>query len=192
MSVATERAAVSHPLPDGVPAEPSRFSLKHPKSRIAWIRPAVWLPLVVMLALLAGLWQWGAASMPYLLPPLQAIGDSLAGNLGYYLGNAMITLGEATAGLAIGFVAAFLVAVLISELPVARLRAAGAVIVGKTNVPELTLEGYTKNDLFGVTRNPWDRRLTPGGSSGGAASVAAECFSVEAGVAAQCRHDRHS
>jgi aspartyl-tRNA(Asn)/glutamyl-tRNA(Gln) amidotransferase subunit A len=60
------------------------------------------------------------------------------------------------------------------ELPVARLRAAGAVIIGKTNVPELTLEGYTKNDLFGVTRNPWDIRLTPGGSSGGAvAGVAA-------------------
>ncbi|SDH11592.1 NitT/TauT family transport system permease protein [Leifsonia sp. 98AMF] len=120
MSVATERATVRPPLPDGVPAEPSRFSLKHPKSRLAWIRPAVWLPLVVMLALLAGLWQWGAASMPYLLPPLQAIGDSLAGNIGYYLGNALITLGEATAGLAIGFGAAFVVAVLISELPVAR------------------------------------------------------------------------
>jgi aspartyl-tRNA(Asn)/glutamyl-tRNA(Gln) amidotransferase subunit A len=60
------------------------------------------------------------------------------------------------------------------ELPVDRLRNAGAVMVGKTNVPELTLEGYTKNDLFGVTRNPWDARLTPGGSSGGAAaSVAA-------------------
>jgi aspartyl-tRNA(Asn)/glutamyl-tRNA(Gln) amidotransferase subunit A len=56
------------------------------------------------------------------------------------------------------------------ELPVARLRAAGAVILGKTNVPELTLEGYTKNDLFGVTRNPWDPLLTPGGSSGGAAA----------------------
>jgi aspartyl-tRNA(Asn)/glutamyl-tRNA(Gln) amidotransferase subunit A len=56
------------------------------------------------------------------------------------------------------------------ELPVARLRAVGAIIVGKTNVPELTLEGYTKNDLFGVTRNPWDTRLTPGGSSGGAAA----------------------
>lgn len=56
------------------------------------------------------------------------------------------------------------------ELPVARLRAAGAVILGKTNVPELTLEGYTRNDLFGVTRNPWDTRLTPGGSSGGAAA----------------------
>jgi Asp-tRNA(Asn)/Glu-tRNA(Gln) amidotransferase A subunit family amidase len=56
------------------------------------------------------------------------------------------------------------------ELPIARLRAAGAVILGKTNVPELTLEGYTRNDLFGVTRNPWNTRLTPGGSSGGAAA----------------------
>ena len=56
------------------------------------------------------------------------------------------------------------------ELPIVRLRAAGAVIIGKTNVPELTLEGYTKNDLFGITRNPWDTRLTPGGSSGGAAA----------------------
>ena len=60
------------------------------------------------------------------------------------------------------------------ELPVARLRAAGAVILGKTNVPEFTLEGYTWNPLFGVTRNPWNTELTPGGSSGGAvASVAA-------------------
>ncbi|MDM9627900.1 amidase [Rhizobium sp. S152] len=60
------------------------------------------------------------------------------------------------------------------ELPVARLRAAGALIIGKTNVPELTLEGYTSNDLFGTTRNPWNTDLTPGGSSGGAAaSVAA-------------------
>lgn len=60
------------------------------------------------------------------------------------------------------------------ELPVARLRAAGAVILGKTNAPEFTLDGYTGNLLFGTTRNPWDLRLTPGGSSGGAvASVAA-------------------
>src|SRR4051794_10687751 len=59
------------------------------------------------------------------------------------------------------------------ELPVARLRNAGAVILGKTNVPELTLQGYTDNPLFGPTRNPWDPALTPGGSSGGAvASVA--------------------
>ena len=59
------------------------------------------------------------------------------------------------------------------ELPIARLRAAGAVLVGKTNVPELTLEGYTSNALFGTTRNPWDTRLTPGGSSGGAAAAVA-------------------
>ena len=42
------------------------------------------------------------------------------------------------------------------ELPVARLRAQGAVIIGKTNVPEFTLQGYTHNALFGTTRNPWD------------------------------------
>ncbi|MGQ9367850.1 amidase [Azospirillum sp. ST 5-10] len=63
------------------------------------------------------------------------------------------------------------------ELPVERLRAAGAVVLGKTNVPEFTVEGYTANALFGVTRNPWDPALTPGGSSGG--SVAA----VAAGLA---------
>ena len=60
------------------------------------------------------------------------------------------------------------------ELPVARLRKAGAVILGKTNVPEFTLAEYTDNPVHGVTRNPWNLELTPGGSSGGAvASVAA-------------------
>jgi aspartyl-tRNA(Asn)/glutamyl-tRNA(Gln) amidotransferase subunit A len=57
------------------------------------------------------------------------------------------------------------------ELPIARLRAQGAVIVGKTNVPEFTLQGYAHNALFGTTRNPWDPQLTPGGSSGGAAAA---------------------
>jgi aspartyl-tRNA(Asn)/glutamyl-tRNA(Gln) amidotransferase subunit A len=60
------------------------------------------------------------------------------------------------------------------ELPVARLRGAGAIMLAKTNVPEFTLEGYTRNELFGVTRNPWNVDLTPGGSTGGGAvSVAA-------------------
>jgi aspartyl-tRNA(Asn)/glutamyl-tRNA(Gln) amidotransferase subunit A len=59
------------------------------------------------------------------------------------------------------------------ETAVARLRAAGCVIVGKTNVPEFTVQGYTDNLLFGPTGNPYDPALTPGGSSGGAvASVA--------------------
>jgi Asp-tRNA(Asn)/Glu-tRNA(Gln) amidotransferase A subunit family amidase len=57
---------------------------------------------------------------------------------------------------------------------VARLRAAGATIVGKTNNPEFCYRGYTDNALWGVTRNPWNLERTPGGSSGGAgASVAA-------------------
>lgn len=64
------------------------------------------------------------------------------------------------------------------ELPVARLRAAGAILVGKTNTPEFAVEGYTANARFGVTRNPWDPALTPGGSSGGTVSA------VAAGLAA--------
>jgi aspartyl-tRNA(Asn)/glutamyl-tRNA(Gln) amidotransferase subunit A len=59
------------------------------------------------------------------------------------------------------------------ELPVARLRAQGAVILGKTNVPEFTLQGYTHNALSGTTHSPWDLRLTPGGSSGGAVAAVA-------------------
>jgi Asp-tRNA(Asn)/Glu-tRNA(Gln) amidotransferase A subunit family amidase len=62
------------------------------------------------------------------------------------------------------------------ELPIARLRHAGMIVVGKTNAPEFTLEGYTRNDLFGVTRNPWNPDLTPGGSSGGAAASVAAGF----------------
>ena len=59
------------------------------------------------------------------------------------------------------------------ETPVARLRAAGAVILGKTNVPEFTVHGITDNALFGPTRNPRDPALTPGGSSGGAVAAVA-------------------
>ena len=46
-------------------------------------------------------------------------------------------------------------------------------IIGKTNVPEFALEGYTDNPLFGVTGNPWNPALTPGGSSGGAVAAVA-------------------
>jgi amidase len=54
-------------------------------------------------------------------------------------------------------------------LIVERLRAAGAIVVGKTNTPEFGAGGNTFNAVFGATRNPWDPRLTCGGSSGGAA-----------------------
>jgi aspartyl-tRNA(Asn)/glutamyl-tRNA(Gln) amidotransferase subunit A len=59
------------------------------------------------------------------------------------------------------------------ELPVHRLREAGAVILGKTNVPEFTVHGFTDNALFGTTGNPWNPLLTPGGSSGGAVAAVA-------------------
>jgi Asp-tRNA(Asn)/Glu-tRNA(Gln) amidotransferase A subunit family amidase len=50
-----------------------------------------------------------------------------------------------------------------------RLRAAGAIVVGKTNTPEFAAEGFTANRLFGATRNPWAPEWSPGGSSGGSA-----------------------
>lgn len=59
------------------------------------------------------------------------------------------------------------------ELPVAKLRASGAILLGKTNVPEFALRGFTGNAVYGVTRNPWNLALTPGGSSGGAVAAVA-------------------
>jgi amidase len=65
---------------------------------------------------------------------------------------------------------------------VARLRAAGAVVFGKTNTPTWAGDWQTTNPIFGTTNNPWDRTRTPGGSSGGsAAAVAAGLTPLELG-----------
>src|SRR5580693_787671 len=56
---------------------------------------------------------------------------------------------------------------------VSRLRAAGAVIIGKTSVPELMIFPFTETVTFGATCNPWDTALSPGGSSGGSAAAVA-------------------
>ena len=56
---------------------------------------------------------------------------------------------------------------------VARLKAAGGIMLGKTNTPTMGWIGATHNLLFGVTRNPWNLERTPGGSSGGASAAAA-------------------
>ncbi len=56
---------------------------------------------------------------------------------------------------------------------VRRLRAAGAVIIGKTNLPELAIIGDTEGPAFGITRNPWDPERSPAGSSGGSAVAVA-------------------
>jgi aspartyl-tRNA(Asn)/glutamyl-tRNA(Gln) amidotransferase subunit A len=69
------------------------------------------------------------------------------------------------------------------DICVERLRAAGAVIVGKTTTPELAMLGRTDSRLSGITRSPWDPALTPGGSSGGAsASVAAGVTTLAIGT----------
>ena len=63
------------------------------------------------------------------------------------------------------------------ELLVERVRAAGAVVIGKTNTPEFGAGSQTFNEVFGETRNPWDVTKTCGGSSGGGA-VALACGMV--------------
>ncbi len=65
---------------------------------------------------------------------------------------------------------------------VSRLRAAGAIVFGKTNLPAFASDAQTYNDLFGTTNNPWDLARTPGGSSGGsAAAIAAGLSALELG-----------
>lgn len=67
--------------------------------------------------------------------------------------------------------------------PVARLREQGAVLLGKTATPEFAMKGVTDSPLTGITRNPWNPELTPGGSSGGAgAAVAAGMCALALGT----------
>ncbi|MFI5316005.1 MAG: amidase [Myxococcota bacterium] len=61
------------------------------------------------------------------------------------------------------------------SVQVERLRAAGAIPIGKTNAPEFGVTAITKNLVYGVTRSPWNQERTPGGSSGGSAAVLAGC-----------------
>ncbi len=56
---------------------------------------------------------------------------------------------------------------------VARLRSAGAIVIGKTNTPEFGFTAITKNLVYGVSRSPWNLERTPGGSSGGSAALIA-------------------
>ena len=65
----------------------------------------------------------------------------------------------------------------VDAISVSRLRAAGAILLGKTNTPEFGYKATTENPLFGPTCNPWDLGKTPGGSSGGAAAATASGLS---------------
>src|SRR5699024_863968 len=59
------------------------------------------------------------------------------------------------------------------DVHVERLKAAGAIVIGKTNVPEFSAGGHTFNKVFGYTKNPYNLEVTAGGSSGGAAAAIA-------------------
>ncbi|MBU2981700.1 hypothetical protein KO498_07710 [Lentibacter algarum] len=61
---------------------------------------------------------------------------------------------------------------------VSNLFSAGAVVIGRTNTPEMSLRWCTSNPLHGVTLNPWDKTITPGGSSGGASASVASGIGV--------------
>ncbi len=79
-------------------------------------------------------------------------------------------------------------------LAVARLKAAGAVILGKTNVPVMLADWQSYNPIYGITSNPWDLARSPGGSSGGSAAALAAGFSaLDAGsdIGASLRDPAH-
>jgi amidase len=76
----------------------------------------------------------------------------------------------------------------------ARLKAAGGILIGKTNVPVLLADFQTSNPIFGRTNNPWDTARTPGGSSGGAAAALASGmtpFEVGTDLSASIRLPAH-
>jgi amidase len=79
-------------------------------------------------------------------------------------------------------------------LAVARLKAAGAVVLGKTNVPTALGDLQTYNPIYGTTNNPWDPTRTPGGSSGGSAAALAAGFgalSIGSDIAGSLRVPAH-
>lgn len=78
---------------------------------------------------------------------------------------------------------------------VTRLRDAGIVVIGKTNVPPFSADWQTVNDLFGRTNNPWDVTRTPGGSSGGAVAAVATgmtAFELGSDIAGSIRWPCHA
>lgn len=118
-------STVTRRVPDGAPAAAAApgadldavpAARRFPK----FLHPSRWAPIVVMVFLLGVLWQVTAGSMPYLLPPLEAVWRALSGNPAFYVSNAWITLQEALIGLTAAFVCSSILAIAISEVPMIR------------------------------------------------------------------------
>lgn len=89
-------------------------------TRLAFLKPTFWGPVAILLVALAVIWIVVAKDSPYLLPPLHTVFEALGSNPVFYLENAWATLRVALVGLLIGFVVAYILAILVSELPVMR------------------------------------------------------------------------
>ncbi|WP_432574221.1 ABC transporter permease [Kineococcus sp. SYSU DK005] len=110
------RAATARRAPASAPPPPPRRR----RPPLALLHPRVWLPTAVVLLAAGAVWEQVARADPYVLPHLAAVGRQLAGDPGFYLRNAGTTLAEALLGLTLGSLAAFAVAVAVSESALAR------------------------------------------------------------------------
>ena len=99
---------------------PEQLAARRLRRRTRLLRPRYWLPFVLLVVVLGLAWELGARRMPYLFAPLGDIASVLTEDPGYFLSNTLVTLSEALVGLGIGFVAAFALAVVVSEIAVVR------------------------------------------------------------------------
>ncbi|MFE9638378.1 ABC transporter permease [Nocardiopsis alba] len=114
VGVTTSGPATNRPTPETSPPAVSRAR------RRSVFHPFVWSPAVVVLLVLAVAWSAVADAHPYLLPRLGEVGAALTGDPALFLTNAWATLGIALVGVGVGAGSAFLLALLMSEIPVVR------------------------------------------------------------------------
>lgn len=142
----------------------SREAVEAHLGRIAMVDPAVnAIPVVLGERALAAAWNADQAfARGDELPPLHGVPFTIKGNID--LAGTPTTHG----------IAALAGAYPTTDAPaVARMRAAGAIPIGRTNLPDFAIGWHTDSELWGATVNPWDPRRTPGASSGGDAAALA-------------------